>query len=358
MTEQSKVPSNFYPIAKWAGIFIIIGGIKVTSNLILPIILALFISLMLLQPVHWFESKKIPRSIAIVIVLSLFASILIILGDLIGTSINNFKYYLPEFKETLIQKFSDGKNQIDLFGFKFSDDSILNAKPGKYMDLMLNGLDHIRQIIGKMFFILLLTLFLLFELDSFPIKFKAIFSRKGTMKAKININRITINLKSYLFIKTVTSFFTGLFIFIGLKLLGVEFAILWGTIAFLLNYIPNIGSLLAAIPAVVLTGIQLGGTSMLIAGILYLVVNFIIGSVIEPRIMGKGMGLSTAVILLSLMFWGWLFGPIGMFLSVPLTMVLKVFLQSSESSKYFAILIGTEKEALQIIEQNNKEKSV
>lgn len=358
MDQQAKVPSNFYPIIKWAGIFVIIGGIKATSSLVLPVILAIFISLMLLQPVHWLQSKKVPRSIAIVIVLSLFGSILIVLGDLLGTSINNFQYYLPQFKEAIIQKLSHGKNQIDIFGFKFSDDSILDAKPGKYMEFVLSGLDHIRQIIGKTFFILLLSLFLLFELDSFPFKFKAIFSRKGTMKARININRITVNLKNYLFIKTITSFFTGLFIFIGLKLVGVEYAILWGTLAFLLNYIPNIGSLLAAIPAVILTGIQMGGTSMLIVGLIYLAVNFIIGSVIEPRIMGKGMGLSTAVILLSLMFWGWLFGPIGMFLSVPLTMVLKVFLQSSDSSKYFAILIGTEKEALLIIEQHEREKRI
>lgn len=357
MNTQVEIPSNYYAIAKWAFIFIIIGGIKATSNLILPLILALFISLMLLQPVHFLVRKKVPQSLAIVFVLILFSSILFLLGELLGNSINGFKYYLPEFKETLIQKFSYGANQLDFFGFKLSDSSILNAKPGKNMEFLLNGLDHLRQIIGKTFFILLLTLFLLFELDSFPIKFRAMLSRKGNMKAKLNINRITLNLKNYLFIKTITSFFTGLFIFIGLKILGVPFAILWGTLAFLLNYIPNIGSLIAAIPAVLLAGIELGGPTMLIAGILYFLVNFIIGSVIEPRIMGKGMGLSTAVILLSLIFWGWLFGPIGMFLSVPLTMVLKVFLQSSESSKYFAVLIGTEEEALQIIEQNKQANS-
>ena len=108
-----------------------------------------------------------------------------------------------------------------------------------------------------------------------------------------------------------------------------------------------------------IVGWILGGTALFWTGMVYLAANFIVGSLIEPRIMGKGMGLSTAVILLSLMFWGWIFGPIGMFLSVPLTMVLKVFLESNDSSRYFAILIGTEEEAKAIIDrERSKQKTL
>lgn len=179
-------------------------------------------------------------------------------------------------------------------------------------------------------------------------------SRTGKAKAKINLNRITVNLRNYLGIKSLTSFATGAFIYIFLLLFGVKYAILWAVIAFLLNYIPNIGSLIAAIPAVIFSGIQLGSDYFLWVGLMYLAVNFIIGSLIEPKLLGKGMGLSTAVIFISLVFWGWLLGPVGMFLSVPLTMVLKVMLQTNESSKYFAILIGTKQEAENIIEENKK----
>jgi predicted PurR-regulated permease PerM len=135
---------------------------------------------------------------------------------------------------------------------------------------------------------------------------------------------------------------------------GVKYAILWAVIAFLLNYIPNVGSLIAAIPAVIFSGVQLGSSYLLWTGLMYLGVNFLIGSIIEPKLMGKGMGLSTAIIFISLMFWGWLFGPIGMFLSVPLTMVLKVLLLSNDDSRYFAILIGTREEAEILVKKNKK----
>lgn len=354
MNNVTKVPSNYYSIMKWAGIIIIIGGVKATSNLILPLLLAVFISLMLLQPVHWLVSKKFPKIIATILVLIIFSGFIFAIGDLLGSSINNFSENLPFYKEKLTLYVDNNAETFDVFGIDISENNIFNAEPGKLMSILLSGLDQMKQIIGKVFFIMLLTLFLLFELDSFPYKFNAMLSRAENKKAKINLHKIVINLRNYLGIKTLTSLATGLLIYIGLLIIGVKFAILWAILAFLLNYIPNIGSLIAAIPAVLFASVQLGGSALLWTGIIYLGVNFIIGSLLEPRIMGKGMGLSTAVILLSLMFWGWLFGPIGMFLSVPLTMVLKVLLQSNDSSKYFAILIGTEEEAKQIIEHDKR----
>jgi len=354
MSNTTKVPGNFYPILKWAGIFIIIGGIKATTQIFLPILLALFISLMLLQPIHWLERKKIPHPISIILVLLSFAFFIFLLGDILGNSINKFSKSLPEYKEKLMNYVDRNENTFDLFGIDVSENHLFNAEPGKLSKFLFAGLDQIKQIVGKVFFIFLLSLFLLFELDSFPVKFSAIFSRKGNMKAKINLNRITIKLRSYLGIKSLTSLATGAFIYLFLMLFGVKYAILWAVIAFLLNYIPNIGSLIAAVPAVLFAGIQLGPQYILWTGLMYLAVNFIIGSLIEPKLLGKGMGLSTAVIFISLIFWGWLFGPVGMFLSVPLTMVLKVMLEGNESSKYFAILIGTKEEAERIIENNKK----
>ena len=349
MNTETKVPSNYYTIMKWAGIIVIIGGIKVTSTIILPLLLAIFISLMLLQPVHWLQSKKVPKNLAILLVLFLFTALLYALGDLLGSSLSHFSENLPEYKIRLYEIIDENRDTLKKLGIDPEESNPMNAEPGAIMKMILLGLDQAKQMIAKFFLIMLLTLFFLFELDSFPLKFNAMFSRIGNKKAQMNLNKIVVNLRSYLGIKSLTSFATGLFIYIFLLILGVRYAILWGMIAFLLNYVPNIGSLIAAIPAVIFAGIQLGGGALLYTGIIYLVVNFIIGSIIEPRIMGKGMGLSTAVILISLMFWGWLFGPIGMFLSVPLTMVLKVFLETNEDSRYFAILIGTEDEAKQIL---------
>jgi predicted PurR-regulated permease PerM len=124
---------------------------------------------------------------------------------------------------------------------------------------------------------------------------------------------------------------------------GVDYPLLWGVLAFLLNFVPNIGSLLAAIPALLLALIQLGISGTLWALLGYVVINNVIGAVIEPRFMGRGLGLSTLVVFLSLVFWGWVLGPVGMFLSVPLTMMVKIGLDSNEQTRWIAVLLGTEK---------------
>jgi predicted PurR-regulated permease PerM len=141
-------------------------------------------------------------------------------------------------------------------------------------------------------------------------------------------------------IKTLTSLATGILIAIWLAIIGVDFPVLWGVVAFALNFVPNIGSIIAAIPAILLALIQLGIFPALHAAIAFLVVNLVIGNAIEPRIMGKGVGLSTLVVFLSLVFWGWVLGPIGMLLSVPLTMIVKIGLENNEGTQKIAVLLS------------------
>jgi AI-2 transport protein TqsA len=124
-----------------------------------------------------------------------------------------------------------------------------------------------------------------------------------------------------------------------LSLIGVDFAPTWGLLAFLLNFIPNIGSIIAAVPAILLALIQLGLPSALLTLLGYLVVNITIGNFLEPRVMGRSLGLSTLVVFLSLLFWGWVLGPIGMVLSVPLTMTAKIALAVNEDTRWLAVLL-------------------
>ena len=143
-----------------------------------------------------------------------------------------------------------------------------------------------------------------------------------------------------MFLKTIVSLATGVLVTLILVLIGVDYPILWGMLAFAFNFIPNIGSIIAAVPAVLLALIQLGPKGALTTAACYFVINILIGSVIEPRFMGKGLGLSTLVVLLSLLFWGWVLGPVGMLLSVVLTILLKIMLDSSEKTRSLALLLG------------------
>jgi len=157
-------------------------------------------------------------------------------------------------------------------------------------------------------------------------------------------------------IKTFMSLASGILIAVWLYILGVDYPILWGFLAFLLNYIPNIGSIVAAIPAVILAVVQLGFGSALLVAAGYIVVNFVEGNVIEPRLMGRKLGLSTLVVFLSLIFWGGLLGFVGAILSIPLTMTLKFAFENSESTRWIAVLLGSEKMDEKSVPISNKKK--
>ena len=137
---------------------------------------------------------------------------------------------------------------------------------------------------------------------------------------------------------------------LSLMVIGVDYPVMWGMVAFALNFVPNVGSIIAAVPPVLLAVVQLGAASGLAVAACYLAINIVMGNVIEPRYMGKGLGLSTLVVFLSLLFWGWVLGPIGMLLSVVLTMKLKIMLDSNEDTRWLAVLLGpnpTEEEILE-----------
>jgi len=155
----------------------------------------------------------------------------------------------------------------------------------------------------------------------------------------------------------MTSMATGGAVYILLYVQKVDFAILWALLAFLLNFIPNIGSIIAAIPAVLLSLIQLGPGQAAISAIGYLLINILIGSIIEPRTMGKGVGLSTLVVFLSLAFWGWVLGPVGMLLSVPLTMTVKIALGEHDETRWIALLLGSNKEVSAYLNQQKRRET-
>ena len=155
-----------------------------------------------------------------------------------------------------------------------------------------------------------------------------------------SVDKVVASLKKYFGIKTLTSLATGVLISIGLAILGVDFSIIWGALAFLLNFIPNIGSIIAAVPAVLLAYLELPVGYGIATIVLFFAVNFIIGNIIETKLMGKSLGLSSFVVFTSLIIWGWILGSVGMLIAVPLTIVLKIIFDSHESTRNIGILLG------------------
>ena len=196
------------------------------------------------------------------------------------------------------------------------------------------------------------VVFILLEASSLPHKIHAALDRPGASLA--GFERFVENVQRYMAIKSVVSLMTGVIIATGLWLIGVDYPLLWGVLAFLLNYVPNIGSIIAAVPAVLLAFVQLGALAALLSTMLYVAVNMLIGNMVEPRFMGRGLGLSTLVVFLSLVFWGWVLGPVGMLLSVPLTITVKIALESSSESHWLAVLLGPERDVTEADEEQTE----
>jgi predicted PurR-regulated permease PerM len=188
------------------------------------------------------------------------------------------------------------------------------------------------------FLLVLLTMvFMLWEAVIFPGKLRAA-ARSGPIDLE-RWTAIVQRVQRYLILKTLVSLATGALVTLLVWAVGLDFALFWGFLAFVLNYIPNVGSFLAALPAVLLSSIQLGGPRTVILAAGYLVINVVLGNLVEPAIMGRGLRMSPFAIFLALVFWGWLWGPLGMILSVPLTVSLKILLENTENLRWIALLL-------------------
>ena len=327
-----------------ACLVVVFAGIKAASAIMVPFFLSVFIAIACSPVINWATSRHIPRWASITLVILLILVFGFLLAGLVGQSLTDFKENLPQYREKLDNEFAWVIDKLATFNIHINRELFTqHFDPGMAMSVATNFLSGMGGALSNLFLILLTVIFMLFEADSMPSRLHTALA-DPEMKMK-HIDRFIQSVNSYLAIKTVVSLGTGLIIGIWLYILGVDHFLLWGVLAFLLNYIPNIGSIIAAVPAVLIALVQYGvGTAGLVA-LGFVMVNTVMGNMVEPRLMGRGMGLSTLVVFLSLVFWGWLLGSVGMLLSVPLTMVVKIALESREESQWLAVLLssGTEK---------------
>lgn len=322
-----------------ASIVVVLAGVKSASVIIIPFLLSLFIAIILSPLYNYFRSKSIPDILSVILVITLFVLLLTFIAKLIGNSVHDFSTNI----DTYAQKISDYYQFISYYttslGLAISADDIENMVN---MKQIMKFVTSIIQSMGSMFtngFIIILTVvFMLLESQYFIAKIEFADGKKETMK---HIEVIFSKIKNYMVLKAVISLFTGIIVWLSLSFIGTDYAFLWGVLAFMLNFIPNIGSIIAAIPAVLITLVQLGAMYALFVALLYVVINVVIGSIVEPKVMGKGLGLSTLIIFLSLLFWGWLLGIVGMLLSIPLTIMAKIIFDANEKTKWIGILLGT-----------------
>ncbi len=322
-----------------ACLIVILAGFKNAQQLVVPFFLATFIAILCLPALKWLEGRKIPGVLAVCMVITLALLFGLVLALFIGTSVHDFTLTLPTYQQQIREETKALFGWLNNYGIAISSQIVLEYfDPSAAMKIAANTLSSLGSALTNGFLILLTVVFILLEASSMPEKLK--HALPNATSSLDNFTRITFSVQRYLAMKTLLSAVTGVVITIGMLILDVDYAILWGLLAFLLNYIPNIGSIIAAIPAVLLGLIQHGIIVALIVAGIYIAVNVVIGNVVEPRFMGNRLGLSPLVVFVSLVFWGWILGPVGMLLSVPLTMILKIALEATEEWRWLAVLLG------------------
>lgn len=318
---------------------IILSGIRVAADIIVPFILALFIAVVLNPVVQRMVKLRIPRVIAVSLLIVIIVMLMVLLLAYLGTSLNELARTLPQYRSSLVIPLKNLEPWLQRAGIGVSVDELVKyIDPNAAMTLVTNLLAQLSNAMSSIFLLLLTVVFMLLEVPQLPNKLKQMMSRP--IEGMAAIQRAIDSVSHYLVLKTAISIVTGLVVWGMLAALDVRFAFVWGLLAFALNYIPNIGSVLAAIPPIAQVLVFSGLYDALVVFAGYLVINLVFGNILEPRIMGRGLGLSTLVVFLSLIFWGWLLGPVGMLLSVPLTIIVKIALEQTNGGQSIAVLLS------------------
>ncbi|TVQ88662.1 MAG: AI-2E family transporter [Chromatiaceae bacterium] len=342
---------GFTPAARFllicAAFVVVVAGLKAASALVTPFLLAVFIAVLAAEPLTYLRRRGLPNWAAMLVTIGLVAGVGLVIVALVTTSINEFNANLPGYQARLKGISDDLAVWLDGIGVQISRDTLNSlVDPARVLGIAGDLVRGLGGVLTNALMILLTVVFILLEARGMPNKLRLALQAPESSLA--HLRQVVFTIVRYMAIKASTSLATGVMIWVWLGFLRVDFAVLWAMLAFLLNFVPTIGSIIAAVPAVLLALVQLDLNAALLVAGGYLFVNIFIGNIVEPKVMGQGLGLSTLVVFSSLVFWGFVLGTAGMFLSVPLTMAIKIALGGHPNTRPIAILLSPATEAGQV----------
>jgi len=329
------------PIAKFllglASFIVVVAGMRAAESLLVPFLLSLFIAVICSPPLLWLKRQGAPNWLAMLLVVAGIVVFGVLMGMIVGSSVADFRSDIPTYQSRLTELTGGIFSRLEGWGIDLAD-LRSSFNPAAALSLAGNTLASFGNLMTNAFLILLTVVFILAEEVGFSEKLNR--TSADTRKTVAAIEKFTNAVNRYVAIKSMMSLLTGLLVLIWLRILGVDYFVLWGLLAFLLNFVPTLGSIIAAVPAVLLALVQLGPADAVAVAAGVVAINFGVGNVLEPRVMGKGLDLSTLVVFLSLVFWGWVLGPVGMLLSIPLTVTIKIALESFEDTQWLGVMLG------------------
>ena len=322
-----------------AAVVVVVAGLKLAQPLLAPLLLAALITATSAPIAAWLSARGLPASASAAVALLVGMGFLGVCFVLIAYSCSEARDQLPHYWV----RAQDGADSVAAYvprlGYPTTRASIISIfDASKVMLIVGTALTAGADVLPHLIVMPLLVFFALAEIAGFGDKLRYILP--DTSHGLERIETAAREVQKYLLVKTITSLVTAVLIGIWLLVFKVDFAVLLAVLAFLLHFVPNLGSAIAMVPGVAVALLQHGPGTALAVTIGYLVINGIVGNIVEPKVMGRTLGLSPLVVLLAMIFWGWLWGPIGALLSVPLTMIAKISLENSAHLGWVAVLIG------------------
>jgi AI-2 transport protein TqsA len=336
-----------------ASLVVLVAGLKLAQSFFVPVLLACFIATISFPITSWLRRHRVPRFFAVLLTVivdfAFLTGIILIVTTLIGDLDAKWedKYY-PAMNTKTAEVSQSAVDLLERFNIPDADEKVRQYTanlPQQVADGIVQATKDVAfkvfSFFGSTLLILILTVFMLSEARMFGRRVQAILEARGP-----NLDRFlsaTADIQKYLGMKTLISLATGFLAGFLCWAAGLDFFVLWGILAFALNFIPVLGSIIAGVPPLLLAFLVAGGPSAIAVGIGYVSINFFLGNFLEPMLMGRRFGLSTLVVIISVLFWGFIWGPVGMLLAVPLTMVLKVMLDNTDELRWIAVAITKEK---------------
>ncbi len=319
---------------------VVVWGLQFAAPILLPFSLALFLAVLSLPIMLSLQTRGVPAPLAIALAVLVDVGVFGLLILLASQSMSELQDVLPRYIARLqdLQRswFDALEARLDLPVESYVDSTLIDAQA--LVELAGSTIQRAASFLSQVFLVFLIMVFILAEAAVFPGKVRAIAGPDPAWEDRLA--KVVREVQEYLGIKTVVSLMTGLLLGLWCWAMGLDFPVLLGLTAFVLNYVPTVGSIIAAVPAVLLSLILVGTAGhALLVSLGYVLVNTAFGNILEPNMMGRRLGLSTLVVILSLLFWGWTWGPVGALLSVPLTMVVKIWLENTHDLRWVALLL-------------------
>jgi predicted PurR-regulated permease PerM len=336
-TAESALGPGARYLLTFASLIVVIAGVRAADAIIIPILLAVFIAVLSLPLLSALQRWGLPRVLAVVATVLADIAILSAVGFLVVRSVDEFTGQLPGYQASLEQATNSVVQWISERGGPIEAGDFLDAE--RVVDLVGGAVTRVAAVLQNALLVILITVFILSEATALPAKLRLAFGEGGGRFDRWT--RTAKDVQHYLGIKTVVGVVKGVLTGFLVAFFDLDFPVFWALSAFFLHYIPSIGAIVAAIPPVLIALVQFGPGSAAGVALGYLAIDTVLGNMIEPTLMGRRFGLSVLVVFMSLLFWGWVWGPVGMLLSVPLTIIVKIILENTEDLRWLAILLGT-----------------